>query len=142
MRGGAQPNVTKSDKKIEIKERKILRILLADDDEDYRRHFKRQFERRGYVVETVENGQQILEKLAAGGHDIVFTDNSMPGVTGVQALRQIRATEKTKSLPVIVFTTDQAQDSVEKAGGVFIDKTTANIDDICTTIEKMTEGIQ
>ena len=61
-------------------------------------------------------------------------------MTIVQALRQIRATERQK-FTRYCFTTDQAQDILEKAGVVFIDKTTANID-ICTTIEKADGGHQ
>lgn len=67
------------------------RILVVDDDETLRRVTTVQLEEEGYQVETAANGEQALAILARSPQDLVITDLSMPGLSGVDLLAQIRA---------------------------------------------------
>lgn len=130
--GGTPEPIKDGPKSItEQKERKIVRILLADDDKYLREDLRLFFESKGCVVEAVENGQLLLDKLTTGEYDIVVTDNSMPLVTGIQALKKIRAMENTKNLPVIVlssYLSPSQEGIVENFGGVYLNKGNSNKD--------------
>lgn len=132
---GKQPEVSTAEKN----EKKVARILLADDDEKYTRRYKTIFEGLGYKVETVENGYLLLDRLETGEYDLVMTDNQMPAMTGLEALQQIRATEKTKNLPVIVFSGDSIKKEVEALGGVHLMKGQTQRPEILATVARMLE---
>lgn len=80
---------------------------------------ERFFSIRGHTVVVVEDGQQLLDELVVDHYDLVITDNSMPLVTGIQALKRIRLTEHLKDIPVIVLTADfELEEAIKKAGGI------------------------
>jgi len=123
----------------ENKEKKVFKILLAEDHKHLRESLKFFLEDEGYVVETVGNGQLLLDKLAVGGYDLVITDQNMPVLEGLEALKKIKTTEETKNLPVIVFSSDERiQTVVEKSGGIFCDK--GDSERLFTTIAKLLEN--
>ena len=101
-----------------------LRILVADDDESFIEPLLVVLGNKypDCKFEVVENGQLLLDKLKAGEYDLVITDNNMPFVKGIEALRVIRASERTKNLSVIVLSADDIKEAVEKNSGVYINK--------------------
>ncbi len=136
-----QSNTAGPEKDKEGKEKLSLRILVAEDYKDIRNMVKEMLEDKGYVVEAVENGQLLLDKLATGEFDLIITDQNMPVMKGIEVLKKIRATEKTKNLPVIVFSNDETlQGGVEKLGGIFCDK--GHPDSLFTMVEKIFEDIK
>jgi two-component system response regulator len=103
-------------------ERKV--VLLVEDNPDDRDLTLRAFERHqfGNVVVSVSDGQEALDYLLAPGPDgvprplpeIVLLDLKLPKVEGLEVLRRIRASERTKLLPVIVLTSSaEEQDLVQ-----------------------------
>jgi EAL domain-containing protein (putative c-di-GMP-specific phosphodiesterase class I) len=78
------------------------RVLLVDDDSAVRNALRRVLERRGYDVVTASSGVEALERLAAGGCDVLISDVRMPGMTGLGLLRAVR--EHDLDLPVILVT--------------------------------------
>jgi two-component system sensor histidine kinase/response regulator len=71
-----------------------VRILLADDQEEIRLLTTQQLERSGHHVVAVANGQQALDAFQREPFDVVFLDEEMPVMTGLQALRAIRELQK------------------------------------------------
>jgi len=67
------------------------RILVVDDEPLVRESIKMVLNMDGHRVETVSNGAEALEKLAQGDFDVVFTDHKMPGMTGEELARAIKA---------------------------------------------------
>jgi CheY-like chemotaxis protein len=111
----------------EGKEKLSKRILLAEDYTSARESYVRLLTRRGYTVDAVENGQLLLDKLTdeKGKYDLVITDNTMPKITGIEALQQIRQNERFRNLPVIVNSGDVGdtiRKAVESLGGIYIMK--------------------
>lgn len=138
----AQPKKPKRSKSAPAKE-DTIKILYAEDGENLRETMIASLERRGYAVDAVENGHQLIGKLevaAATGsrYDLVITDNDMPRTTGIQALRYIRNDERFKELPVIVFSGSDIKQVVEDAGGVFLGKD-CDLADFDALIEKMSK---
>jgi CheY-like chemotaxis protein/HPt (histidine-containing phosphotransfer) domain-containing protein len=84
-----------------------IRVLLADDSEDNAFLARSYLEREGYSVETVENGQQALDRFTASPFDVVLMDMQMPVMDGYAATRRIREWEQEqghKETPVIALT--------------------------------------
>jgi two-component system response regulator HydG len=67
------------------------RLLVADDDPAVRQSLERALAREGYVVVLAPDGQTALERLREGGIDLVLSDLKMPGLTGLELLRGVRA---------------------------------------------------
>lgn len=100
------------------------RILLAEDTPIWRKNLKRYLESLNYKVKVVENGKLLLDELSAGEYDIIITDQNMPEMTGIEALKVIRSTTQKRDLPVIVLTAgnSELQSVVEEAGGIYLGK--------------------
>jgi diguanylate cyclase (GGDEF)-like protein len=80
------------------------RLLVVDDDANNRDMLSRRLVRRGYSVEVAESGQEALEKIEAAHYDLVLLDQMMPGMSGLDLLRLLRATRSQIELPVIMVT--------------------------------------
>jgi two-component system phosphate regulon response regulator PhoB len=61
-------------------------------------------EAEGYVVESVERGDEAELALAESADDLVILDWMLPGVSGIEICRRLRARENTRTLPVIIVT--------------------------------------
>ena len=67
------------------------RILWADDEIELLRPHIMFLEQKGYEVETANNGSDAVEMVHNEHFDIVFLDEQMPGISGVEALEKIKA---------------------------------------------------
>ena len=66
-------------------------ILIADDEESIRTLLRLTLEGAGHKVVTATDGQEALEKVSQGGVVLVLLDISMPRMSGIEALRRLRA---------------------------------------------------
>jgi diguanylate cyclase (GGDEF)-like protein len=90
------------------------RLLIVDDVADNRAILSRQFGRRGYEIVEAEDGAQALRLIGEQTFDAVLLDVMMPGISGTEALRQIRMQHSPSMLPVIMVTAKtQPEDIVE-----------------------------
>jgi len=89
-------------------------VLVVDDDPTQRRLAQAVLEREGYVVVHAESGGEAIDRLTkGGGADVVLLDMVMPGMSGMEALAEIRTAGVTT--PVIVLTANGGVDAVVKA---------------------------
>ncbi len=79
-----------------------LKLLLVDDEDDFRRATSKTLNRRGFSVTEAANGEEALEAIRRECPDIVLLDLKMPGMSGIETLQHIREIEA--SLPVIILT--------------------------------------
>jgi signal transduction histidine kinase/CheY-like chemotaxis protein len=79
-----------------------LRVLVVDDEPEVARVTARLLERAGAAVTVVADADAAQRAVADGSHDLVLTDQTMPGRTGDELLRDLRATAP--ALPVILMT--------------------------------------
>jgi CheY-like chemotaxis protein len=93
-----------------------IKILWADDEIDMLKPQVMFLEGKGYNVVTVSNGYDALEECADDDEiDIVFLDESMPGLTGLETLTKIK--EKYPNMPVVMITKNEAESIMEEAIG-------------------------
>lgn len=91
------------------------RILVVDDNALNRDMLGRRLSRRGYEVGIAEDGQQALDLLHREPYDLILLDWMMPGLSGIDVLKQIRATHSPMDLPVIMATAKTEADDVVEA---------------------------
>ncbi len=95
-----------------------IKILWVDDEID---HLKAQIlflERKGYNIEAVTNGYDAIDRCQEETFDVVFLDESMPGITGLETLTKLK--EINNNLPVVMITKNEAEDIMEEAIGAQI----------------------
>jgi len=81
----------------------LKKILIIDDDLVIAEIYQGKFRTAGYEAEVAADGASALEMLKKTPVDLVILDLSLPGMNGVEVLKQIRARPETQRLPVIVF---------------------------------------
>src|SRR5436190_9297663 len=88
-------------------------VLVVDDDRRTRELMAMSLSGAGLDIVEAANGQQALDLLAMGSFCAVVLDNHMPGFTGLDVLRVLRARQETMTIPVILVTgDDQADDRI------------------------------
>ena len=93
-----------------------IKILWADDEIDLLKPQLLFLQKKNYDVTTVTNGHDALEELEGDTEfDVVFLDESMPGLTGLETLSRIRNTNAT--IPVVMITKNEAEHVMEEAIG-------------------------
>jgi two-component system response regulator MtrA len=88
-------------------------VLAADDDEDILALVAFRLERSGYTVIQARDGQEALELALAEKPDLAVLDVMMPGVSGLDAIKQIRSDPDLADLPVILLTARAQESDVE-----------------------------
>lgn len=97
-----------------IEEKKNLKILLVDDDKFLLDMYLLKFKKSGLDIDTASNGISALDKIKSEvGYDIILMDIIMPGMDGLELLKNIRE-QKLVSNATIIMLTNQADDE-EKA---------------------------
>lgn len=79
-----------------------IKILLIDDEEEFISTLAERLELRGYLCRTAGDGQEGIQMVTNEIFDIAILDLMMPGLTGLNTLRQIK--EIQPDLPVILLT--------------------------------------
>ena len=77
------------------------RLLIVDDDAELCTMLREYLEPEGFGAESAESGQAALDRLARGGIDLVVLDVMLPGLSGFEVLRRLRASSR---VPVLMLT--------------------------------------
>ncbi len=85
-----------------------LTILVVDDNEDLLETFAMILKRRGFFVETAENGATAVEKFKNRNYDVALMDIVMPEMNGVEALRRIKELDPDSSIILMTAYSDDA----------------------------------
>lgn len=96
-------------------------ILVADDDTDIRDLVAYRLERDGHDVTTVADGLAALDHLASAEVDLVILDVMMPGMSGIDAARAIRADPRLAATPIILLTARTQEADIAQGYAVGVD---------------------
>lgn len=95
---------------------KNMRILIVDDFSTMRRIVKNLLGDLGFTnTAEAEDGNSALAALRSAPFEFVVTDWNMPGMTGIDLLRNIRADDKLKHLPVLMVTAEAKREQIIEA---------------------------
>lgn len=88
------------------------KILVVDDNKMNRKIAIAMLKDTGIVTDQAESGEECLEKIAENYYDLILLDNLMPGLSGVETFKKIKAdkTHKCQGVPVVVMTADVGED--------------------------------
>ena len=93
----------------------MAQILWVDDEIDLLKPYILFLETKGYDVLPAVDGNEALDILAARSVDIMFLDENMPGLTGLEVLTMIK--NRYPALPVIMITKSEEEHIMEQAIG-------------------------
>jgi two-component system cell cycle response regulator DivK len=80
------------------------RILVVEDNEKNMKLFRDVLEAKGYDPIEAVTGEAAVELAAEHTPDLILLDSQLPGIDGIEALRRIRADERTASIPAVALT--------------------------------------
>ena len=95
---------------------KNMKILIVDDFSTMRRIIKNLLRDLGFTnTQEADDGLTAMPMLESGHFDFLVTDWNMPGMTGIDLLRNIRADAKLKHLPVMMVTAEAKREQIIEA---------------------------
>ncbi len=113
----------------------MKKILLVDDEEGIQMLYREELEDDGYEVISAYTGEEGLEKIKAEAPDLVILDIQMPGMNGIETLRQMKMSNP--ELPVILSSAynEYKQDLGAWASDEYVVKS-SNINELKEAIRK------
>ncbi|ABG60778.1 response regulator [Cytophaga hutchinsonii] len=97
----------------------LIRVMLADDDEDDRLFFKEAFDeiKIKTSVTTLNNGIELMNYLTkpdAVLPHVLFLDLNMPGKTGIDCLKEIKQIDRLKNIAIAIYSTSASDEDIEE----------------------------
>lgn len=113
----------------------MKKILLVDDEDGIQMLYREELEESGYEVVSAFTGEEGIEKVKSESPDLVILDIQMPGMNGIETLRQMKMDNP--NLPVILSSayTEYKQDLGAWASDAYIVKS-SNINDLKDAVKK------
>jgi len=115
-------------------------VLIVEDEGAMQRALKNKLENAGYSVMTAADGTEALEQMRSGKPDLVLLDLIMPKLDGISVLREVKADEALKAIPVIILTNLSSGDKVAEAMQLgtfdFLVKANYSLDDVLGKVQE------
>ena len=93
-----------------------MKILIVDDFSTMRRIIKNLLRDLGFTnTQEADDGLTALPMLQNGDFEFLVTDWNMPGMQGIELLKEVRADEKLKTMPVLMVTAEQKREQIVEA---------------------------
>jgi DNA-binding response OmpR family regulator len=99
-------------------------VLVVDDEKNIRLTVAQSIESLGLQIDSAVNGEEALEKLRGGGYRLMLLDLKLPGMDGMEVLRQVRSFDKNLQVLIITAygTVDNAVEAMKLGAVDFIQK--------------------
>lgn len=123
-----------------------MKILIVDDFSTMRRIIKNLLRDLGFTnTAEADDGLSALPMLQNGNFDFLITDWNMPGMTGIDLLKAVRADDRMKDMPILMVTAEAKRDQIVEAAqagvnGYVVKPFTAAV--LKEKIEKIFERVQ
>ncbi len=118
----------------------MKKMLIVDDDAEFRIHVSDILKGEGYQTDSASSGKEALSKMKSHEYDVVLLDFMMPRMNGFELLAEIRKERpKTKVIMITAFATvENAVDAIRKGASDYISKP-FKIPELLTTIRRVLE---
>ena len=93
---------------------KRAKVLVSDDDQNVRMLTRQSLEAEDMTVIEAADGIEALEMFVNERPDLVFLDVEMPGMTGLEVCRRIRAMPRGESVPIMIVTGSDDRESIDQ----------------------------
>lgn len=117
------------------------KVLIVEDDEFLRSLNAKRLETEGFKVVVAVDGQNAIDIIPKEMPNLIFLDLLLPGIDGFEVLKKIKADDKTKDIPVIVFSNLGQKEDIEKAHNLgaidFLVKANFTLDDVVVKIKEV-----
>jgi CheY-like chemotaxis protein len=94
---------------------RTIRILWTDDEVEALKPHIFFLQEKGYEIDTCSNGNDTIDLVKQNRYDLIFLDENMPGLSGIETLRLIK--EVRTDIPVVMITKSEEEDLMETAIG-------------------------
>ena len=91
------------------------RVLLAEDDPNIVVSLSFVLERAGFAVDALSDGREALDSVLRDPPDVLILDVMLPSLNGLEILKEIRASDAVRDLPVLVMTAKTQRPDEEAA---------------------------
>ncbi len=95
------------------------KILVVEDQKDYRELLALQLQKMGYQVVEAASGEVGIEKALEAKPDLIIMDLGLPGINGIEATARLKQNSKTAYIPVVAYTAwseEKFKQTAKKAG--------------------------
>jgi DNA-binding response OmpR family regulator len=93
-----------------------MRVLVVEDETDLADAVARGLRREGYAVDVAYDGGDAIDKAAVNDYDVVCLDLNLPGVDGIEVVRQLRAPADSRPVPRVLMLTARSAPGDRVAG--------------------------
>ena len=118
-------------------------VLIVEDNEKNMKLARDVLQAKGYQTIYAVTGEEGVKLAAEKRPDLVLMDIQLPGINGIEALKQIRADARTKAIPVVALTasvTPTDRSAITAAGfDAFLGKP-INLKEFIETVRRLVEG--
>ena len=126
-----------------VAERTPLKCLVADDEPQIGSLLRDALGQLGYVADVVVDGESAARKLAEGSYALLVTDVMMPGRTGVELVRELRARDQ--EMPVVLmssFLSEEALAACSKLDHIAFLQKPFSLSELRRAVERATSSIR
>lgn len=90
-----------------------MNILIVDDQSTMRTLLRGMLSKMGFItIEEAEDGNDALNKLKQKKYDLIISDHHMPGLSGLELLKEARSIQDLKDIPFLMVTTESSKSAV------------------------------
>ncbi|MCH7951319.1 response regulator [Patescibacteria group bacterium] len=121
----------------------MKKILIIEDDQALALAYEKKFSQAAFAVERAEDGHAGLSKATQFEPDIIILDIMLPGgMNGFDILRQLKLSNTTKNIPVIVMTNlaEQGQSALELGAEEYLLKVNISLKDLVKKVKKIVKN--
>jgi len=116
-------------------------ILIVEDDSFIQELTAKKLQKAGFTVVMVKNGQDAIKKAEEADLDLVICDLLIPHIDGFEVITKLRTIEKTKDIPIIVFSNLADSDAFSRATSAgatkFLVKANFSLSDVVQEVETL-----
>jgi len=91
------------------------KVLIIEDEDIFIEMFGDKLKQEGFEVVSAKNGKWGLKEAENGGFDCIIMDMMMPAMNGYEAIKELRADEDSKNIPIIILSNSALDSEVEQA---------------------------
>ncbi len=98
------------------------KILIVDDDREWNFLLKMKLGIAGYAADQAFNGKDAVDKIAQSKPDLVLLDITMPVMDGWEVCAHLRASDETKSLPIVIQSSLTHPDDLQRSKSFLVER--------------------